>query len=1158
MEKCKSRTYQEMASCIKEKLNGRPYKVGLDLGVGSIGIAVVALEPDKAGDLIPSDLIFASSRIFPSSEGASARRGKRGQRNAIRHKVNRLEKLWKILAEKELMLPYVKKEVPDPNRLRFAEEEIRKDVYSIRYKALTEQITLKEIGLALYHIAGHRGASSVRSFVESTEKEKKEAEKRRLTESICKKEHFNTFIEVLYYAKQTTGANFRNMDKYKINVPLPTRDIIENELNIILSNQQKYYPDVLTEDYVERIKECILFENEKIVPPAGNCPYFPAERKLPKAYFLNEERRIWEMLNNVRILDNSERLCLSKDEKSTLYSILRSGKDISQSQMKKVLPQYAKCREIRLQGSDGKNMKLTGFRFAELENSSWFSSLSEDKRLSFIEKYVNTPDDKKLKRILKEEFTFSDDEIDSALSINIPGGYAAVGLSAMKIIFEYIKKDGLSYQEAESRAIEEGKLKPANLNTVYDSLPYYGEVLSSSMQAIAGKAWHPAFEEKIGKKGFIKPFTNTDEELYGRIANPVVHQSLNELRKITNELIDILGKPYSVCIELGRELKVGKEKRDKISSDNNKRAKGNQDIYKKYCATNNLDKKYVKRFLLYEEQKHKCPYCLKAISDSDIVNGNADIDHIFPIDDTGDSSMNNLVLAHKNCNEKAKGKRIPYTAFSHDTENWKKIEQYVDEYIPQKAWRFYMTEAEYEEHLKDQSFAPRFKSDNAYVAKIACKYLQALYPLDMRLKRVRTIRSQETALLRRAWNLDGIIDGITSAYNEEREYDGKKNRDDNRHHAIDAIVAAYFTQKLSTIIETFSAQGRSLGEILKRIPIPKYYRHDSSLSKNEQRVDFRRDVENFVTYDTYVSMKQSVNKNGELVKDSRYTILASVGDNLVISKKSKVNDLKPKSLDGGNKSLKKILLDYTKPGLLDDGSARKIEKLLEVNRKKYEEISAGMDYAKEQLMKENEEKKKNGKKELPITEESILLRACKNVGGIYYQISNQKKFKLYVNKQGNTAFDTGSNYSLDFYYDEKGKLKAEIIRKINAVDKNYVPEYKKKGYVAVERIYPNDVLELDLIPCSGKSKKELSTSLITPNAPQEKTFVTVTTFTETGSGSVHVFYKPIVSNSENTKSSFYVTGLNKINVRKVVLSSLGLVVYRSRLLKDRGECVEIN
>ena len=160
MDQEKSRSYQEGKEKIRKKLAGRPYRIGVDMGVGSTGIAVVAMMKMN-GKFVPAELVFATSRIFESSAGAADRRQKRGQRNSIRHKANRMQKLWKLLASRGLMLPFTSDVSADTACLRFAEELKSKDVYELRLKGLTSKLSLAALGYALYHSAGHRGASSI-------------------------------------------------------------------------------------------------------------------------------------------------------------------------------------------------------------------------------------------------------------------------------------------------------------------------------------------------------------------------------------------------------------------------------------------------------------------------------------------------------------------------------------------------------------------------------------------------------------------------------------------------------------------------------------------------------------------------------------------------------------------------------------------------------------------------------------------------------------------------------------------------------------------------------------------------------------------------------------------------------------------------------------
>lgn len=1168
MDKRKSRTYIAMAADISERLGDREYSVGFDLGVGSTGVAVVALEPDEQGDLYPTDLIHATSRIFPSSKGAEERRMKRGQRNAIRHKSHRMRWLWKVLSEKDLMLPFSDEEVSDPARLRFDDEEIRKDPYSLRVKGLREQLTLHELGVALYHIAGHRGSSSIRTFLDSGDLKDDEKAKMRTTEEISKTYGLNTYIEVLYESRRINNTNFRNSLNASEKTPLPTRDIIENEVEVLLEKQKKFYPDVLSDEYVQKIKDVMFYENEKLVPEAGNCPYFPNEKKLPRVAFINEERRIWEAVNNIRIkieIQEENRFKtisepLSGEKKKILFDFLRSGKDLTVTEFKRLFSEYKNSSEIRLQGTTKGSQQIKGFRFKELEDSPWFSSLSENERLHFLECYINCPDDKKLKDILKREFCLSDENVQEALHMKLVEGYAPVGLSAMKIILNYIVEEGISYQEAEAKAVEEGRLACFTSDIVFDSLPYYGMVIPASTQALMGKAWHSSFVEKRARKSFTYPETNRDEEKYGRIANPVVHQCLNELRKLINELIEILGKkPKTICVELSRDLKVGQDKRDEISRRNNEKERENKRIFDTYCKPNNLSKSYIKKFRLYEEQKEKCPYCLRSISVNDIITNNVDIDHIFPKEDTGDSSYDNLVLAHKTCNETKKVKKIPYVAYGSEQRLWSNIEQYLSSTTMsvRKRHKFNITEEEYEKYLEQQSFLPRFNPDNAYIARVACQYLQSLYPKEEKRKAVRTIRGHETALLRRAWKLNDITNGLAESIGliREDEYTDEKNRTDNRHHALDAIVAAYFTQNYATVIQTAASRGIKTDVILKRLPIPKYYRQDKELAKLEQVREFSSYIRNFMETKTFVSRKQVTSRNGELVKDTQYSVLARSKDDVILCTKKSIKDIGASSVYGDKRGSLEFALnkDFKLPTFLTETASKNITVLQENNKKKFKDIIACLERARESLEESNKQRISSGKKAKQITEKNILAIACEMVGGVYYQISNQKANKLYIRNTTNSAFDTGDNFSLDLYLGEKEKVQGEVIRKINAMKKDYVPEYKQKGFTLLERIYPKDVLEIDLISAAGSSKKALSQSIVSPNAPEGRTFVVVDTFTEIGK-TIQIWYTPLSISNEVVKSSFCVSGIENMNVRKVVLSSLGLVVYRSRFIKGAGAC----
>jgi CRISPR-associated endonuclease Csn1 len=704
---------------IKEKLADREYRIGLDLGVGSIGYAIVSLNKHDDNVHMPEDIILAGSRIFKSSIGAAERKNSRSQRNTHRHHRERMRFLWKLLAEKNLALPLLqnldKKENSikgETSQKRFPVDTLKNDPYTLRYKALSEKLSLFELGYVLYHIANHRGTASVRTFLEDDEVKKKEqTESAKLAETVkkdMKSKSYRTYGEYLYKEsihekdknnrEKVTNRKTRKNDKKEFCV---TRDLISKEVEEILSIQKKWHNDILTDDFIEKIKKAILYETKKLIPESsGCCPYFK-EKRLPRSHKLNEYRRMYEALNNARyrvpecdektgeILSYKEE-SFSPEQKNKLFDFLLEGKELTDYKVREILENLPDEAEIQLQGKDKKTQKIKGYVLSTLEKSSFWSRLElqqdELQQDNFLYDWNSSPDEKTLRQKLKNEYKLKEEEIDKAFKeIVLPSSYAPVGKKAMKILLDYIK-DGLSYNEAVDKAIEEKKLpidreaeekKLPIDREAFDLLPYYGKILKEDTQMPIGKA----FSKQFADKNYKKPNTNKDEMYSGRIANPVVHQTLNELRKLVNEIIFIFDKkkPLEIGLEIARELKKSQKEREKIIKQQKKNEENKDKIYEKYIKPHlgQIDsrqeniREYVKKFELLEEQKFEekfiCPFCTKEISIDDVISSKVDIEHIFPIKDSEDNSKNNLCIAHNECNAD-KAKRPPFNAFGHKTE----------------------------------------------------------------------------------------------------------------------------------------------------------------------------------------------------------------------------------------------------------------------------------------------------------------------------------------------------------------------------------------------------------------------------------------------------------------------------------------------------------
>ncbi|GHT22531.1 hypothetical protein AGMMS49953_01530 [Endomicrobiia bacterium] len=80
----------------------------------------------------------------------------------------------------------------------------------------------------------------------------------------------------------------------------------------------------------------------------------------------------------------------------------------------------------------------------------------------------------------------------------------------------------------------------------------------------------------------------------------------------------------------------------------------------------------------------------------------------------------------------------------------------------------------------------------------------------------------------------------------------------------------------------------------------------------------------------------------------------------------------------------------------------------------------------------------------------------------------------------------------------------------------------------------------------------------TGSAPSDRTFIKVKTFTELNAyfdgkrDKIQIFFGNLLKSSSSFKDdSFFISSMQKYNVRKVILTSLGIIKYRSQILKNK-------
>jgi CRISPR-associated endonuclease Csn1 len=159
-----------------------------------------------------------------------------------------------------------------------------------------------------------------------------------------------------------------------------------------------------------------------------------------------------------------------------------------------------------------------------------------------------------------------------------------------------------------------------------------------------------------------------------------------------------------------------------------------------------------------------------------------EIEHILPFSQTLDDTLNNKTVAMRQAN-RIKRNRTPWAARADfEAQGWSydAILQRAERMPLRKRYRF--APDGYERWLgEDKGFLARALNDTKYLSRVAAEYLRLVCPGSG----VRVIPGQLTGMLR--WHL---------GLNDVLGLDGEKNRNDHRHHAVDACVIGVTDQAL--------------------------------------------------------------------------------------------------------------------------------------------------------------------------------------------------------------------------------------------------------------------------------------------------------------------------------------------------------------------------
>ena len=748
--------------------NETKYRLGLDLGTNSIGWAAIRLD----GDSEPCGVLDMGVRIFPDgrkstnkTSRAVDRRLARGQRRRRDRYLKRRSELMDALVEFGLM-PLDKSERKALERL---------DPYNLRVRALNDPLSPSELGRALFHLNQRRGFKSNRK-AESDDDNETRDDISLLRKSIeeSRARTLGEFLARRHEERETVRAR-PDMGLY------PDRAMYEAEFDRIRESQEPHHS--LSSEQWDKLRKIVFFQRPLKPVDPGWCQFESGEKRAARALPVFQEFRILQEVNNLRLWDGSgPDRSLDDGERSRVLKRLRFGLDLNLQ--KPPMRALGLPSGVKLNLSSGGREKIEGdqtvkrLKNKDLFGSNW-PSRPLNERNEIVKFLLETEDPATVRQKAIQEWGLDDENAAAVANVSLVSGYGNLSEKAIHNLLPHME-EGMSYYEAMVTAGYDPDFRSGEAS---DELPYYGEVLERDVVDADSKK---------------DPDKDGEVARYGRIPNPTVHIGLNQLRRLVNRLIEVYGKPEQIVVELARDLKTNRkqkledQRRQREGGQRNERFREMLESDEVPVTSNLSD--LLRKLRLWEEQGPPqalvCPYTGTVLSFEMVVSANTEIDHILPFSKTLDYSPANKVVCVASAN-RYKGDRSPYEAFGHSPPgyDYQPILDHVAEFPSNKRWRF---QPDAMEKFEDEDrFLDRQLNETRYLSRTALTYLAHLYDeRGERRQRVWVIPGRMTALLRQGWGLEGIL-RVT-----ETGETARKQRDDHRHHAIDAFVVANTTQGL--------------------------------------------------------------------------------------------------------------------------------------------------------------------------------------------------------------------------------------------------------------------------------------------------------------------------------------------------------------------------
>lgn len=810
------------------------YTLGLDLGSSSIGWAIIDTAKDSK-----AEIVAMGSRILPLTTddkdefvkgNTITKNGKRTQRRTQRKGQDRYQ-----LRRKYLIEALKSKDMLPDDTTRNLE---KMQLWETRAKAATEQVSLKELGRILLHLNQKRGYKSSRSEANMDKKD---------TEYVAQiKDRYDHINQLGYTIGQYFFKELQADNLFKVKTKIFPREAYIAEFDAICATQRNFYPEVLTTEFIAQLRNEIIYYQRALKSQKGlvsvcdfegvwregkdGKEYFTGPKVAPKASLLFQAERLWEVVNNIKLTNKrGDALEIPLDKKQQIFNHLDNNAKLSFIKLLKILgleaidgwygnqmlskgiqgnPVKIKLQECFTKETLKAHPELLSFE-VEVIQEDWVDPetgetiqkpIIDNDKLESQASYklwhiiYSIPNTDVCRKVLLKQFPYlSEEEADKLSRIDfVTMGYGNKSAKMMRKILPYLMEGSL-YSDACAKA---------------------GYNHSNSLTNEQRDALKLEYKLESLPKNSLR--------------QPIVEKILNQMINLVNALVEKYGSFENIRVELARELKQSREERSNAYLSNTKREREAKTLAASLQemgirTTRNNVLKY-RLFKEIDEQESKfsafCIYCGKQLGFEQTFRGaEVDVEHIIPKSRLFDDSQSNKTLAHRSCNA-TKGDRTAYD-FMKETKSPEEFEGYLER-VNSLFDRKLINKAKRDKLLMSSDkipndFIERQLRESQYIAKKAVEILSKI------CRNVNVTGGGITAYLREIWGWNDVLMnlqlpkykqcGLTEIVEWERtgttfsreEIKGWTKRDDQRHHAVDALVVACTKQSYIQRINTLNA-----------------------------------------------------------------------------------------------------------------------------------------------------------------------------------------------------------------------------------------------------------------------------------------------------------------------------------------------------------------